>query len=416
MSSVPLAELADVTMGQSPDSTIVGEGDYGLPFLQGSAEFGRISPTSLLRCARPPREAKAGSILISVRAPVGQMNAADQDYCIGRGLGAFAAKPGIANTSYLKHAVERNLPWLHRRSQGSTFAAISADDLRCLPVPRQSPQRQDEIAAVFAASDAAIEGTEALIEKHQQIKAGLMHDLFTRGVLPNGQLRSARLDEPHLYRKTVLGWIPADWGVDQLSERVEVVDPNPSHRYPGPSDEGVPLISTENFEGEDEIRIDNASRVPRQTFVFQNARCRFSPMDVVFARKGQIGLARRYGKEDKTFSHTVVIMKPIRQTCDAAWLLWAARSAWLLNHIDRTMNSNSGVPTLGVAFIKAVPLPFPPAAEQQQIASVLDAATERINSLAADLRKLRAQKLGLMQDLLTGRVCVPVASATAAHA
>lgn len=305
------------------------------------------------------------------------------------------------------------LPYVRRQmialSAGSTVLHLDTKrvaEIR-LRIPTKTPT-QRKIVKVLKSLDDVIEATEALIEKHRQIKAGLMHDLSTRGVLPGGQLRPARLEAPHLYRRTVLGWIPGDWDVDQLSERVEVVDPNPSHRYPEPIDDGVPLISTENFEGEDDIRIDNASRVPQRTFLAQNARCRFSPLDVVFARKGQIGLARRYGQEDKTFSHTVVILKPTRQTCDAAWLLWAARSAWLLNHIDRTMNSNSGVPTLGVAFIKAVPLPFPPAAEQQQIAAVLDAATGRINSLVANLRKLRTQRLGLMRDLLTGKVAIKV--------
>lgn len=65
--------------------------------------------------------AKSGSVLISVRAPVGTTNCADQDYCIGRGLGAIAAKEAIADNRFLLYAVEQNVAFLHRRSQGSTF-------------------------------------------------------------------------------------------------------------------------------------------------------------------------------------------------------------------------------------------------------------------------------------------------------
>lgn len=74
---------------------------------------------------------------------------------------------------------------------------------------------QERIANVLSCIDTAIEKTEALIAKHQQIKAGLMHDLFTRGVLPNGQLRPPRSEAPELYQETEIGWIPRGWRVEQ---------------------------------------------------------------------------------------------------------------------------------------------------------------------------------------------------------
>lgn len=120
------------------------------------------------------------------------MNYADQDYCIGRGLGAFEAKPGVSDTVFLRHAVEHNVTHLHRRSQGSTFAAISSQDLRTLPLPKFDVRMQERLAAVFVSLEQAIDNTESLIAKYQHIKAGLMHDLSTRGVLPNGQLRPPR--------------------------------------------------------------------------------------------------------------------------------------------------------------------------------------------------------------------------------
>jgi type I restriction enzyme S subunit len=414
---VPLGQLADIDPEVLPESTMP---HFAFKYVDiASVSTGRIDlPSQTTAFADAPSRARmklrSGDVLMSTVRPnlkaFAHCRFDDDNVVASTGFAVIRARenadPYFLLCSILSSDVSAQI---ERVAVGSNYPAINVRDVHRLLLPKFAADEQRSIGGVLRGLDNVIEATEALIEKHRKIKAGLMHDSLTRGILPNGQLRPARLDAPHLYRQTALGWIPRDWEVDKLSERVEVVDPNPSHRYPEPTDDGVALISTENFEGEDDIRIGNASRVPLRTFLAQNARCRFSPMDVVFARKGQIGLARRYGQEDKTFSHTVVIMKPIRQACDAAWLLWAARSAWLLNHIDRTMNSNSGVPTLGVAFIKAVPLPFPPAAEQQQIARVLDAATERISSLAADLCKLRAQKLGLMQDLLTGKVRAPLA-------
>src|SRR5690606_25553795 len=79
---------------------------------------------------------------------------------------------------------------------------------------------QSRIADVLDGIDTAIEKTEALIAKYQQIKAGLMHDLFTRGVLPNGQLRPPREQAPELYQETAIGWIPQEWNPVSLRELV----------------------------------------------------------------------------------------------------------------------------------------------------------------------------------------------------
>ena len=219
----PLESFADVTMGQSPGADSCNSDSKGPPFLQGCAEFGRRSPVTSISCQHPLRIGKAGSVLISVRAPVGTMNYADQDYCIGRGLAAITDRPGLSDITFLKHAIELNSRYLHRRSQGSTFAAVSSDDIRSLPIPNFRLNKQSAVAAILTCVDTAIEKTEALIDKYQKIKAGLMHDLFTRGVLPSGELRATRGNEPGLYCETSIGWLPRDWQVVELGELAEIV-------------------------------------------------------------------------------------------------------------------------------------------------------------------------------------------------
>lgn len=101
MPTAPLGELANLTMGQAPDSAHVNGDERGLPFLQGCGEFGSRCPSARAHCFPLLRVARAGSTLISVRAPVGTMNRADQDYCIGRGLAAVLAKAGVADDVFL---------------------------------------------------------------------------------------------------------------------------------------------------------------------------------------------------------------------------------------------------------------------------------------------------------------------------
>ena len=84
----PLAEVAQVVMGQSPDSKYYSEEEVGLPFLQGCAEFRGRHPKHAIYCSHSKKIGCAGSILLSVRAPVGRLNVANCDYVIGRGPGS----------------------------------------------------------------------------------------------------------------------------------------------------------------------------------------------------------------------------------------------------------------------------------------------------------------------------------------
>lgn len=274
---------------------------------------------------------------------------------------------------------------------------------------------QKKIAKVLRIVDQAIEKTEALIEKYQQIKAGLMHDLFTRGIGPDGRLRPPREQTPELYQETSIGWIPKEWVVDDFGVNVEIIDPNPSHRYPLEVDEGFPICSTENFHEEDGFSFEKSKRVSMTVYNEQNNRCRFKAFDVVFARKGKIGMARRYGDDEKVFSHTVVLMKPSNDMVDRLWLLWLARSDWFLGGIEITMNTNSGVPTLGVDFIRSISVPFPQPDEQRRIAETLDCSSSKIANEIERKEKFIRQKSGLMCDLLTGKVQVTPDASEVTH-
>src|SRR5512145_2270842 len=89
-----LDEVSDVIMGQSPPGDTYNETGNGMPFLQGKAEFTHYCPKHVKYTTNPSKVAPEGSILISVRAPVGDVNIANLDYCIGRGLASISLKDG----------------------------------------------------------------------------------------------------------------------------------------------------------------------------------------------------------------------------------------------------------------------------------------------------------------------------------
>lgn len=101
MSRTPLNAFCALTMGQSPDSESYNIEHNGFPFYQGNADFGRIHPMVRVWCSAPKKLAKAGDILISVRAPIGALNIADCDCCIGRGLAAITPDATCVDTMFL---------------------------------------------------------------------------------------------------------------------------------------------------------------------------------------------------------------------------------------------------------------------------------------------------------------------------
>lgn len=184
--------------------------------------------------------------------------------------------------------------------------------------------------------------------------------------------------------------------VEIFGKVVNTLDPNPSHRYPAYVDDGVPMVATQDFHGSDSYTFAKAKHVPVSTWEEQNLRCSFCPSDVIFARKGVIGLARRYGKEQKAFSHTVVVMKPGNGRISPDYLLWLVRSDRFMTVLRREMNSNSGVPTLGVKTIESVPVPVPDESSQDALCQALhqiDAGRTTLGARSAELRAIHCQAL-----------------------
>ncbi|MDF0556465.1 restriction endonuclease subunit S [Kamptonema sp. UHCC 0994] len=305
-------------------------------------------------------------------------------------------------SKYLSTSRVANYFALH--ASGSTRFGLPIGAIESVEILTPPKEEQKQIATVLSTIDRAIAQTEAIIAKQQRIKTGLMQELLTKGIDENGNIRS---ETTHEFKDSAIGRIPVEWEVKELREVSLIIDPNPSHRYPPSSDIGVPIASTENFVGDNDFDLSVSEKVPFYVFEQQNQRCNFSQTDVVFARKGRLGFARYYGESEKVFSHTVVIFKKRdEQLLESHYLLWLVRFRDFFDQLDKRMNSNSGVPTLGVQFLGSVPVRIPKLSEQIQICSTLDSLEMRIEEEKRSLSKQKRQKTGLMQGLLTGKVRV----------
>jgi type I restriction enzyme S subunit len=191
---VRLSDVAQLTMGQSPPSLTYNLDGDGLPFLQGKAEFGDIFPRPAKWCSEPKRVAEPGAVLISVRAPVGDVNIAKEHYCIGRGLAAISGKETLDNW-FLFYQLIFAKRRLEGEGTGSTFKSINKGVLRDFPIPLPLTSEQREIARILQTVGRKIEAEETRKAALEALFQSLLHHLMT-GRVRVGPHRSPAAGEP----------------------------------------------------------------------------------------------------------------------------------------------------------------------------------------------------------------------------
>ena len=167
-----LGEICMINMGQSPDSSTYNEEEKGLPFFQGNADFGKIHPKARIWCSHPTKIAHKNDILISVRAPIGALNIANCECCIGRGLAALTVNENICMQKYLWNALSSKIDELNAKGTGSTFKAINKKMLAETDIPLPSLNEQRHIAAVLdKVSDLIAKRKQQLDKLDELVKA-----------------------------------------------------------------------------------------------------------------------------------------------------------------------------------------------------------------------------------------------------
>ena len=144
-----LENICSINMGQSPESSSYNENGEGMPFFQGNADFGELHPKVRIWCNASAKIAECGDILISVRAPIGALNIADKQCCIGRGLAALTVNETLCSPKYLWYGLECKVDELNSKGTGSTFKAINKKTLAETEIPLPPLEEQRRIAALL---------------------------------------------------------------------------------------------------------------------------------------------------------------------------------------------------------------------------------------------------------------------------
>lgn len=178
MPRLKLTDVAKINMGQSPSSETYNTDRNGLPFYQGNVDFGEKYPGARIWCDKPTKIAEPGDILISVRAPIGALNYAKEECCIGRGLAAITPDANKTSPEFIYWLLRANYANLNRMGTGSTFKAINRKTLEDITLPDYKKDEQYNIAKILSKIDATIHSKKSQIKQFDELVKARFVEMF----------------------------------------------------------------------------------------------------------------------------------------------------------------------------------------------------------------------------------------------
>ena len=366
-------EVCIINMGQSPDSSTYNKDRNGLPFFQGNADFGVQYPEIRMWCSEPTKVAQEGDILISVRAPIGAMNIANCECCIGRGLAALTVKKDVCERKYLWYALSNKVEELNAKGTGSTFKAINKKILEETEIPLPPLDEQRKIAAVLdKVSDLIARRRQQLDKLDEMVKARFV-EMFG--------------DEHHL----------ENWNCISVGDIAEVcvgVVIKPTQYYTDNS--GIPAFRSLNIGA---MTIKNTDWVyftkeghekNRKSIVREN--------DVLVIRSGAPGTACVVTKEFAGYNAVdVMIAHPNTERINPVFLAMFTNMPHGMNQI-REKTGGAAQQHFNVGGYKALTVIAPPIKLQNRFATFVEQTEKTKTTISHSLEKLETLKKALMQE------------------
>ena len=298
---------------------------------------------------------------------------------------------------------------IRRFIAGGTRTKLTQGELRRIEIGAPKLEEQTLIAKILDTLDTTIRQTEALIEKLKQVKQGLLHDLLTRGIDANGQLRPPQSEAPQLYKESPLGWIPRAWEVLQLGSCADIASGVTLGRsLNSPVAIELPYLRVANVQdGYLELReIKTVSILPSELNRFA-----LKIGDVLMNEGGDFDKLGRGAVWEGQIEPCLHQNHVFRVRCDDSKLLPAFLAAYSSSvrgksYFVQASKQTTNLASINSTQLKAFGITCPPVAEQLLIAQRLSTLDKKMAVEQEVLEKLRQQKSGLMDDLLTGRVRV----------
>lgn len=393
-----------MNMGQSPSSDDCNiEGD-GLAFLQGNAEFGKVTPVEKQYCPVAKKTANPGDILFSVRAPVGAMNFADKKYGIGRGLCSIAASAKVTSP-FLWWLLPTYKYQLDAIATGSTFEAVSAEQLGNLCFALPSISEQSQIAAFLdhetAKIDNLIEKQQQLIELLKEKRQAVISHAVTKGLNPDVPMKDSGVEW--------LGEVPEHWRVGRIKNYAKIESGHtPSRTKPEYWVScNIPWVSLNDSKQLKEVDYIEDTFYKISELGMANSSAHLLPARaVVFTRDASIGLSAITTKSMAVSQHLIAWV------CDEKFIIpeFLLLVFYAMEKEFERYTFGATIKTIGMDNVRGLKSTFPPVEEQHNL---IDWTFNKIEKIKSSISKvedmlylLQERRTALISAAVTGKIDV----------
>lgn len=399
--SQKLKFIASIEMGQSPPSTEYSlSPNAGLPFLQGTADFGDEHPIPKVYCSTPTKTALPGDLLFSVRAPVGTLNIADLSYGIGRGLCAIRCRKYLDQRFawWVLHWARLQLAY---EATGSTYDAVSSEDVANVitPFPPLPKQRQiaDYLDRETAKIDALLAAKQRLLKLLAEKRQALITQAVTRGLRADISVKDSGID--------LLGEVPQHWKFTYLRRILLRMDYGISESV-GIEGNIAVLRMGDIYDGEIHYRNVGFVNEVEPSLIL-------TPGDLLFNRTnsldkvGKVGIFREEKDFPVSFASYLVRMRCMDSVLPE-FLNYVLNSSPML-----TWARSEALPAIGQANLNPnrysyLPVALPSLSEQTEILKYIQSSTKMIDSLSSatenTMKLLRERRTSLISAAVTGQI------------
>ena len=388
---VKLGEVCEILMGQSPPSSTYNRDGIGLPFFQGKAEFTELYPLTEKWCSEPNKIAEPNDILLSVRAPVGNTNIANQKCCIGRGLAAIRYK-NYKYVFYFLRSIEKELD---KKGTGTTFKAISGETIRQTIIPLPPLPEQHCIVAKLEELLSELEkGKEQLHTALEQLK------VYRQSVLKyafEGKLTNKNVKD---------GELPKGWKWVKLGEVCTSVEYGSAAK--SKENGKVPVLRMGNiqngkFDWSDLVYTDDEKEIKKYLL---------KKNDVLFNRTNSaelVGKTAIYKGERKAiFAGYLIRINRIESLIDADYLTYYLNTHAAKSYGDTVRSFGVNQSNINGTKLKNYPLPLPILEEQlrivEEIESRLSVADKLEETITASLQQSETLRQSILKKAFEGKL------------
>jgi type I restriction enzyme S subunit len=241
--SIVLGEVAAIIMGQSPPGTTYNETGKGLPFYQGVTDFGSRYPSRRVFCTSPTRIAKQGDILLSVRAPIGQVNVASEECAIGRGL-AIIRPHNPQNRIFIEFVLRaKQSVWHTLEGGGSVFGNAKRNDLECLEIVWPEEKIRYSVSSILGALDDKIELNHQMNRTLEEMAQAIFKSWFVDFEFPNDEGQPYKSSGGEMgYSEELQREIPKGWVAKPIDEIANFLNGLALQKYPPKDESYLPVI------------------------------------------------------------------------------------------------------------------------------------------------------------------------------